>query len=310
MAQPGKRPLKVGILLPQAEFRWDGRTPRWRDLEAMVRLTEDVGFDSVWVVDHFLFRQPDQPTEGFWECLTLLSALAAATSRVELGTLVVCTNWRNPGLIAKMADTIDEISGGRLILGLGAGYHEPEFRACGFPYDHRYSRFEEALVIIHRLLREGSIDSFEGRFYQMRECELRPRGPRPQGPPILIGSTGHKMLRLAARYADIWNTYYSGTGNRVEGVPPLQTQVDEACTEVGRDPATLERSATVLVGFEGHGPIYGVVAEPLTGPPERLAEEFRAYARAGIAHLQVRVEPNTLAGIERLAPALELLDRG
>jgi alkanesulfonate monooxygenase SsuD/methylene tetrahydromethanopterin reductase-like flavin-dependent oxidoreductase (luciferase family) len=276
----------------------------------MARLIEDAGFDSLWVVDHMLFRQPDQPPEGFWECTTLLSALAAVTNRVELGTLVICTAWRNPALLAKMAETIDEISGGRLILGLGAGYHQPEFERFGFPYDHRFGRFEEALAIVHRLLRDGYIDAFDGRFYQVRACELRPRGPRRQGPPILIGSNGHKMLRLAARYADLWNTYYSGTGNRVDGVLPLQARVDQACAEVGRDPATLERSATVLVGFEGHGPIYGVVAEPVTGPPERLAEEFRAYARAGIAHLQVRVEPNTLSGIERLAPVLELLDRG
>jgi len=309
MSQGAERPLKVGILLPQAEYRWDGRTPRWRELEAMARLVEEAGFDSIWVVDHMLFRQPDQPPEGFWECLTLLSALAAVTERVELGTLVVCTAWRNPALLAKMADTIDEISDGRLILGLGAGYHQPEFERFGFPYDHRFGRFEEALAIVHRLLREGYIDVFDGRFYQVRECELRPRGPRRQGPPILIGSNGHKMLRLAARYADLWNTYYSDTSNRVDGVLPLLARVDEACAEVGRDPTTLERSATVLVGFAGHGPIYGVVAEPVTGSPERLAEEFRAYARVGIGHLQVRVEPNTLSGIERLAPVLELLKR-
>src|SRR5262249_11819737 len=159
MNQPTKRPLKVGLFLPFAENMIDGKSPRWSDLVSMAQCAEDVGFDSLWLGDHLVIRS-DQPIPwasgakniGTWECWSVLSALAAVTRRVELGPLVTCTGFRNPALIARMADTVDEISGGRLILGLGAGYHEPEYRAFGYPYDHRASRFAEALTIIHTLL--------------------------------------------------------------------------------------------------------------------------------------------------------------
>ena len=153
---------------------------------------------------------------------------------------------RSPALLAKMADTVDEISDGRLILGIGAGYFEREYNAFGFPYDHRFSRFEEALEIISGLLRDGEID-YEGKFYFARECELRPRGPRPAGPPIMIGTRGEKMLRLTAKHADSWNGWLARGDNRPAAIPPLRADVDAACTEVGRDPATLERTATVFV---------------------------------------------------------------
>lgn len=309
MERAQRRPLKVGILLPVGEYRFAGRTPRWSDLLAMAQVAEDAGFDSLWVVDHLLVRAPGQPPEGIWECWSLVSALAASTRRIQIGTLVVCANWRNPALLAKMAETVDEISSGRLILGLGAGNTEDEFRTFGFPWEERVSRFAEAIQIIHTLLRRGHVD-FEGRYYQARDCELRPRGPRPSGPPILVGGYGRRMLELTARYADLWNTYYSHTGNRASGLAPLLATVDAACVAVGRDPVTLERTASVLVGLPGHGPIYGVAATPLSGSPEELAEEFRAYARAGISHLQLRIEPNTPAGIEQVAPALEFLERG
>src|SRR3712207_2979464 len=169
------RPLKVGLHLPETE-----RIAPWSDLAAMCRLAEDVGFDSIWVPDHLLYFFPGEEPRGPWECWSILSAVAAVTHRVEIGPLVLCTNFRNPALIAKMADTVDEISGGRLILGLGAGWHEPEYRAFGFPFDHRASRFEEGIRIIHGLLRDGRVD-FSGRYYQAQECELRPRGPPRQG---------------------------------------------------------------------------------------------------------------------------------
>ena len=172
-----RRPLKVGVQLPEVE-----REVRWPELLDMTRAIEDLGFDSVWVGEHLLYRWPDRPSRGPWEAWTLLAAIAAATSRIELGPLVACTNFHNPALLAKQAATIDEVSGGRFILGLGAGWNETEFRAYGFPFDHRIDRFEEAFTIIRTLLREGAID-FDGRWYQARDCELLPRGPRPAGPP-------------------------------------------------------------------------------------------------------------------------------
>ena len=197
------RPLKVGLLLPVIEGTMAGDTPRWTDVLAIARRAEELGFDSLWVSDHLLFRLPgrEQKPVGMWEGWTLLAALAAATSRIELGPFVSCMSFRNPALTAKMADTIDEISGGRLILGLGAGWHEPEYTAFGFPFDHRASRFEEGFTIIRSLLRDGHVD-FAGEWHQARDCELRPRGPRPQGPPLMIGTKGPRMLRMTLPHVD------------------------------------------------------------------------------------------------------------
>lgn len=304
------RPLKVGIGLPDAIGQMDGGTARWADLAAMARHAEEVGFDSVWVEDHLLFRPPVSVTtggtEGPWECFSMLAGLAVATSRVEIGPLVACTSFRNPALLAKMADTIDEMSGGRLILGLGAGWHEPEYDAFGYPFDHRVSRFEEALQIITGLLREGQVD-FAGRYYTARDCELSPRGPRPGGSPILIGTTRPRMLRLCARYADLWNVYMP------RELDELLPAVDEACRDVGRDPATLARSIALLIDLTEHGPKPSS-ANPsgrpgLRGAPEEIAAILRDHAAAGISHVQIWLEPNSLAGIEAFAPVLEILDR-
>ena len=307
MTSPRRRPLKVGLLLPETEGQFDGGSARWRDLREMAKAGEEVGFDSIWVTDH-LIRRDEPVTRGTWECWSLLTAVATVTERVELGTLVLCTGFRPPALLAKMADTVDEISNGRLILGIGAGWNEPEFRAFGFPFDHRASRFEEALTIIAGLLREGRVD-FEGTYYQAPNCELLPRGPRPQGPPILIGTTGHRMLELCARHADQWNVWFSTTKNRLENLIPLLKQVDAACAAVGRDPATLERTAAVNVEVGQHAPSK-MSAPPLTGTPEELAARLRAHAEAGLSHIQVWLEPNTVAGIEAFGRVLQALDRG
>jgi alkanesulfonate monooxygenase SsuD/methylene tetrahydromethanopterin reductase-like flavin-dependent oxidoreductase (luciferase family) len=298
----GRRPLKVGLHLPETE-----RIARWRDLASMCKLAEDVGFDSIWVPDHLLYRFEGQPPSGPWECWSILSAVAAATTRVEIGPLVLCTAFRNPALIAKMADTVDEISGGRLILGLGSGWHEPEYRAFGFPYDHRLGRFEEAFTIIRALLREGNID-FKGKYHTARECELVPRGPRPNGPPLMIGSRGPQMLRKTVPYVDYWNGWAAWGGNRPEGVIPFQRMVDEACRDTDVDPASIQRTVAVFVQLPGGTDEPNPAAPPLTGSPEQLAETLRAYADAGISHVQVLIDPNTCAGIEAFAPVLALLD--
>src|SRR5437763_8270703 len=240
-----RRPLKVGINLPTVEGTMEGSTASWADLFAFAERAEALGFDSLWVPDHLLLTWQEQ-THGIWECWSLLAALAAVTSRVALGPLVTCTAFRSPALLAKMADTVDEISGGRLIVGLGAGWNGPEDRAFGLPSDHRVDRFEEALQIIVPLLRTGHVD-FEGRYYQARNCELQPRGPRPGGPPILIGAKGPRMLRLAATYADLWNA--EGPLRRPEEIIPLRASGDAACGEVGRNPATLGRSASVAINL-------------------------------------------------------------
>jgi alkanesulfonate monooxygenase SsuD/methylene tetrahydromethanopterin reductase-like flavin-dependent oxidoreductase (luciferase family) len=310
------RPLKVGAFIPVVEREMDGRTMTGPDIVAMARAAEDAGFDSVWVPDHLLIQDVGRDPQGAWECGALLGALAVATSRVEIGTLVVATSFRNPALLAKIADTVDSLSDGRLILGLGSGRHEPEHRAFGYPFDHQISRFEEALTIITTLLREGRID-FQGTYYEARDCELRPRGPRPNGPPILIGAlgTGPRMLQLTARYADLWNAWFTWDRSYPDAVPPLRDLVDAACVAVDRDPATLGRTVTILAEVPGQRPTLISTSptgggDPLTGPPEAIAEALRGFAREGISHVQIVHAPNTVAGIAGFAPVLELLDRG
>jgi probable F420-dependent oxidoreductase len=306
------RPLKIGLTVPIFENGVAGETARWSDLVAFARTAEEAGFDSLWIPDHLLFRGDDGNTEGMWEAWSLLAALAAVTRRVELGSFVTCTGFRNPALVAKMADTVDEISGGRLILGLGAGWHEPEYRAFGFPFDRRTDRFAEALAIISGLLRDGSVD-FVGTYYQARGCELHPRGPRPQGPPIMIGASAAKprMLDLTVRYGDGWNAWLDSTKNSIGGLMPLLARVDAACDAAGRERATLTRSAAVGVVVAGDPHEFSEVdPPPLFGSTEEIAAELRAYSDAGVSHLQVVLKPMTPAGIETFASVLALLDRG
>jgi len=304
----GARPLKVGIQLPEVE-----REVRWPELLDMTRAIEDEGFDSIWVGEHLLYRWPDRPARGPWEAWTLMAAIAATTSRVEIGPLVACAGFHNPALLAKQAATIDEISGGRFILGLGAGWNRVEFDAFGFPFDQRIGRFEEAFTIISTLLRDGAID-FDGTYYQARDCELLPRGSRPGGPPLLIGSRGPRMLRIALPVAHAWNVWWSDTGNAPAGVPALRAVVDEAARDVGRDPATIERTVAVLVQLPGgagriEGSGQAEVVRPLQGPPEVIADELRAYAREGIGQVQLVLDPITTESVRALGPVLRELDR-
>ncbi len=303
----GQRPLKVGVQLPEVE-----REARWPELLDMIRAIEDLGYDSIWLGEHLLYRWPDRPPRGPWEAWSMLAAIAAVTDRVEFGPLVACVAFHNPAILAKQASTIDEISGGRLILGLGAGWNETEFRAFGIPFDHRVDRFQEAFTIIRTLLQDGAID-FDGRFYQARDCELLPHGPRPTGPPLMIGSNGPRMLRIAAPHVQAWNTWFADIGNAPSGVPRLRSVVDDACHDVGRDPADIERTVAVLVKLPGGtGRVQGSYAEaapiPLEGPPDLLAETLRAYAREGISHVQLVIDPITRDSIEAFAPVLALLD--
>ncbi len=305
--RPG-RPLKVGFQLPEVE-----REVRWPEILELARLGEAIGFDSVWVGDHLLYRSEALGARGPWEAWTTLAGLAAATSRITLGPLVACTSFHNPAMLAKMAATVDEISGGRLVLGLGAGWNETEYRAFGFPFDRRISRFEEAFTIVRTLLREGSID-FKGEFYEARDCELLPRPARPGGPPLMVGSIGERMLAITVPHVDAWNVWYNDTGNQPQGVPPLRARVDDACRVAGRDPADVERTVAVLVRMPGGaGRAQGdatAVVPPVEGPPEVIAETLRAFAREGIDHVQLVVDPISTASLEALAPVLELLDAG
>ena len=231
-----------------------------------------------------------------------MAALAEATERVEIGSIVLCSPFRNPALLAKMADTLDEVSGGRLILGLGAGWHEPEFTAFGYPFDHLVDRFEEALKIIRPLLKDGVVD-FQGTYSSATNGELRPRGPRPGGPPLLVASFKPRMLRLTAQYADAWNTAWLG---KADGLTERLAAFHAACDEIGRPRGEVEVTVGVNVRYPEAGDEPIDPAKALTGTAAEIAAELRRYEEMGVGHLICGVAPNDEAGVARFAEAVGL----
>jgi len=295
--------MKIGLALIIADREELGRPFSYQETREVAQRAEENGFDSLWLYDHLLYRPEGKPTIGIWECWTFLSALAEATQRVELGTLVACNSFRNPALLAKMAITLDEVSQGRLILGIGAGWNKPEYDAFGYPFDHRVDRFEEAMQIIRPLLKQGRVD-FQGKYYQARDCEIKPSGPRPEGPPIMVGCGGPRMLRLTAQYADLWNSGYFGHPEQF--VKPRQ-ELEEACQAVGRDPSTLGVTAMLALHFYDLAPIQpDFDYPPLGGTPEEIAQAMLGYHQAGVQHIMFHLVPYNLTAISRLEEALRI----
>ncbi len=294
--------MKIGVRIDCSEDSDLGITPSYTEIREMAQVAETGGLDSIWLSDHLLKRYDPEVTVGMWECWTLLAALAETTNSVELGTLVLCNPFRNPALLAKMAHTLDEISGGRLILGVGAGWHQPEFDAFGYSFDRRVDRLEEALQILNPLLKGKSVD-FSGIHYKAQDCIIKPLGPRPDGIPLLMGAFGPRMLRLAARYADQWNTAW--LGDPQELAEPLQ-RVRDASVEVGRDPTTLDVTVSVSVAFPDLGKTNPFAKKPLSGSVESLAQAFQRYFEAGTAHLIIQPTPSSLLALERVAEAARL----
>jgi probable F420-dependent oxidoreductase len=284
--------MRVGVQLPEVE-----REVRWPEYAAMAQAAEAAGFDSVWVGDHLLYREPDR---GPWEAWTLLAALAASTERVALGPLVACAGFHPPGLIAKMAATIDEVSGGRFVLGLGAGWNEAEFRAFSIPYDHRVSRFEESFGIVRRLL-DGERVTFAGRFWSADDTVLLP--PPARRTPLMIGSNGPRMLSIALPHADAWNTWWDDYGNTAEGFAALNARITDAAVAAGREPADVLRSACVLVAFDdapAERPMRGIA--PVA--PADLVAHLAALAEAGADEAILVVNPITEGSIRTLGGLL------
>ncbi len=301
------RPLRVGVQLPEVERRVE-----WPELLTMARTAEDVGLDSLWLGDHLLYDLPGGLTRGPWEVWTSLAAVAAVTSRVELGPFVASTAFHAPAMLAKMAATVDGISGGRLVLGLGAGWNEREYAAFGFPFDERVTRFEEAFTVIRTLLRDGRIDH-HGRFHDLSDCVLDPGPTRPGGPPLMLGSTGPRMLRIGLPHVDLWNTWWSDYGNSPAAFARLKTRVDAAAAEAGRtDP--VGATAAVLVRLPGGaGRVmgdsgYAASVTPVSGDPGALAEHLHAMAEAGAEHVQLVLDPVTVQSITAIGRALAVLD--
>ena len=265
----------MGVQLPEVE-----REVRWPELASMARRAEAVGFDSVWVGDHYLYRGDGRPERGPWEAWTTLAGLAAVTERMTLGPLVACAGFHPPAVLAKTAATVDEISGGRLTFGIGAGWNRAEFDAFGIPYDRRASRFEEAFGVI-RMLLAGERVSFDGAFARVDDAVLLPAPGRRV--PLMVGSTGERVLRAALPHADAWNTWFDAYGNDVERFRSLNAWVSGVAANVGRDPGTVERSACVLVAIDGGlGERPADPAAPhVTGSAVEIATHLRALADAG-----------------------------
>jgi probable F420-dependent oxidoreductase len=286
--------MRIGIVLPLGEGQIGTGTPSYRAIRAYARTAEAAGLDSVWVFDHLLMRFPEEPESGIHEAWTILSALAEATERVELGTVVMCTSFRNPALLAKMAAALDEVSGGRLILGLGCGWHDPEYEAFGYPTDHRVGRFEEALAIIEPLLR-GQRVTYEGRFHATDDAVLLPPPPR-RDIPILVAAGRPRMLAITAERADLWNTaWFARPDDRLSA---RRSALSAAVAAAGRDPRTVGETVGVRVrpADSSAGPADGPGAL-FIGTVEELADLLDEYAALGIVHRIAWIDPADEAGL-------------
>jgi probable F420-dependent oxidoreductase len=294
--------MKIGVQLPEVEYE-----ATWRQVADLARVAENAGLDSLWVGDHLIYDLPEG-RRGPWEAWSILAALAAITERVELGPLVAALPFHNPAVLAKKAATIDEISGGRLTLGVGAGWNQFEFEAFGFPYDRRIARFNEAFTIVRTLLTEGRID-FHGEFYDLAECELLPRPSRPGGPPLLIGSNGPKMLAIALPHVAAWNSWYSDFDNEPSKVGPLLARIDDACRLAGRSPGEIVKTVAIYIGFNDN-PTRRTGGKPLVGPVDEIADHLRVIADAGVGHVQAVLDPINPETVEKLGEMAALLRRG
>jgi probable F420-dependent oxidoreductase len=288
-------------MVPMSVSDGSGRISSWPETLAFARHAESIGLDSVWVCDHFLSSPPGGPVEGIHEGWTILSALAASTHRVEVGSLVMCNSFRNPALLAKMAATADAVSDGRIILGLGAGWYDAEYVAFGYPTDHRVGRLEEALQIITALLSGDSV-TVSGRYYRVREAALLPPPQRPI--PILVAAKGPRMLRLVARHADAWNTAWFGRPD--DRLRRRLSDLEEALAAEGRDTRTLRRTVGVDVQDPDAAASGGPDDLPFRGSVSQLADALDEYAELGFDDVIVGLEPRSERSLDRLAEALRL----
>lgn len=328
MSESSSRPpvppeqLRLGLILPT----WTETDVHWTDVLEIARVAADVGFNALYATDHLLLPSnnaelkrragvdladdPSVPPEGYLECFSIMAALAVAVPGLEIGSLVACSAYRNPGLLAKMAVTIDDISGGRLVLGIGAGDSEGEHLTFGFPHERRIGRFEESLEILRALFNQETVDH-EGEHHRLQSASLLPAGPRPKGPPILIGTLNPKarMRRLVVEYADIWNGWLGYTDASPESAATQLAIIDAACREYGRDPLTLTATTAVRGALPGSGYVPRPDERPLSGPPEAMAETLCGHARLGITEVEVALTMGGTEGVQAFAPVIEQLRR-
>ena len=295
--------MKIGIIIPLGEDQETKTCPPFSETKRIAQAAEAAGLDSIWVYDHLLYRFPDREPFGVQECFTTWAALAAVTNRVEIGSVVVCTAFRNPAVVAKMAVTLDEISGGRIILGLGAGWHKPEFEAFNLRFDHRVDQFEEALKIIVPLVKQGEVD-FHGEYTSAPDCVMLPKPSREI--PVMIASKGPRMLDLTAEYADLWNTaWFGGTANFLT----RQAEMHDALDRAGRERSSLTVTAGIVINFPDLMDLGEAGNDPdkvFKGTVEELAALLVEYERQGCAHAIAQLLPLTEESINRVARAKAL----
>lgn len=301
------RTLEIGLVLPTGDLGDPPTTRRWDEIRTLALRAEEMGFDTVWSPDELLWRPADKPQRGFWDGVAMAGAISAVTSRIKVGSWVMAALHRNAGIIAKAVESVDEISHGRFVFGLGAGHAWPgQAHAFGLPEDHVYERFEEALQIIVPLLRGGHVD-FEGRYHAAHDLDQLPRGPRPGQIPIMLAGHGPKGCLHAARLADIWSCYAGDTSDLADLQPKLDGLV-AACAEVGRDLSTIGRSAGVEVAPLAVRGAPDAPSGAIAGSAEEIADTFRGFRAAGFTSIEVLLAPLSIAALEAMPPVLELLD--
>ncbi len=293
---PGRRIL-FGIQTAQQDVTYPEIVSIWKEAEAL-------GFDSAWDFDHFIPIRGDLdgPCLEGW---TLLSALAAQTSKIRIGTMVSGNTYRNPALLAKMATTVDNISGGRLYFGIGAAWFEPDHSAYGFSFyteKERAARLGEALEVIKKLWTEDH-PSFTGKYYTLSKAPYNPKNVQKPYPPIVIGGQGKKWtMPLVARYADAWN---APPGVSPDGIRERMKIVRDECVRIGRAPCDIEVQAFLILYSISDVPLAGpamrlgarLMADKATansllaGSPDEITERIRSYVDAGATHIVMNIQP-------------------
>lgn len=263
------QPFRIGIVTDQ-NLSWEMTLELWLRFEAL-------GFDSAWVCDHF--QQPSRPDGPYFEGWTLLTALAARTTRLRLGVLVTSNTFRHPSLLAKQAVTVDHLSNGRLELGIGAGWYVPEHTAFGIEFPdvpELVARFREAVVLIDQMLRQ-EVTTYDGTYYQVKEAPVRPATIQRPRPPLTLGAHRTRMLRIVAEYADRWNSHAS-----VDEMAERNQILDDHCAAIGRDPATIIRS------------LYGWASQMGIDPwasPDAFYDVIGRYREAGVSEFLLDAPP-------------------
>jgi alkanesulfonate monooxygenase SsuD/methylene tetrahydromethanopterin reductase-like flavin-dependent oxidoreductase (luciferase family) len=295
--------FEIGVVIPIIQSGPERVAPSWQEVRDQARRAEEIGFDTIWTPDELLWLVEDGPPRGAWDGISMAGAVAAVTSRAKVGTWVLSALHRNPGIIAKTVETLDEISGGRFIFGLGAGHEWPgQAHAFGLPEDGIFARFEEALEIIVPLIREGRAD-FQGKYHEAHDLQQQPRGPRPGKVPLLLGGNGPRARRLAVRYADIYSCYIENEASVTEVGPHIES-LEAICAEAGRDPGSIGRSVGAWVRpLESEGAGGGT----LRGSPEEIADRIRPLRDAGFTQIELMYLPGTMEALDALAPVVEML---